>query len=54
LSNDPLPKGSKPLKGDLSGHYRLKVGSYRIIYKIEKMELTVFIAHIGHRKEVYR
>ena len=52
LANDPRPTGSKKL----SGHdkYRLRQGSYRIVYSIEDNELVVVVVKGGHRKDVYR
>jgi mRNA interferase RelE/StbE len=34
--------------------YRVRQGSYRIVYSIQDDELTVWIIKIGHRKDVYR
>ncbi|MCX5863260.1 MAG: type II toxin-antitoxin system RelE/ParE family toxin, partial [Deltaproteobacteria bacterium] len=34
--------------------YRLRVGKYRIIYKILDDGLLIVIVKIGHRKDVYR
>lgn len=42
----------EPLSGDLSGTYKLRVGSWRVIYTIEN--LTLVIRFIGHRKEIYQ
>ena len=52
LANDPRPPGSKKL----SGHdkYRIRQGTYRIVYSIEDNELTVVVVKVGHRKDVYR
>ena len=33
--------------------YRLRVGNYRVIYRIIKLELVIEIIKVGHRKEVY-
>ena len=41
----------KPMIGRLQGYYSLKVGRYRIIYKVE--DDIVVIHGIGHRKDVY-
>lgn len=43
----------KPLVGNLSGLWRLRVDKYRIIYQIKKSELIVYIIDIGHRKNIY-
>lgn len=51
LSNNPRPQGSKKLKG--RDGYRIRVGSYRIIYEIFDAELLIDIIIIGHRKNIY-
>lgn len=50
LSSDPVIFG-QPLRQSLKGHRKLRVGDYRVIYRISKDE--VIILKIGHRKEVY-
>jgi mRNA interferase RelE/StbE len=46
----------KPLKGKLKTYWKLRVGHCRVVYRIEKKRLIVFVLHIGPRKEdaVYR
>ncbi len=51
LTANPIEHG-KPLRYSLKGARRLRVGDYRVIYKIEPPH-TVLIVKIGHRKEVY-
>ena len=48
------PEVGKPLRYVLHGYLRVKVGKYRIIYRIKEKEKIVFIVAIGHRKTVYR
>ena len=48
---DPLKFG-EPLRRSLQGFRKLRVGDYRIIYKIKKEQITIL--KIGHRKEVYK
>lgn len=33
--------------------YRLRVGSYRVVFKKDGNRLTILIVRIGHRKEIY-
>ena len=47
---DPYIIG-EPLRQSLKGHRKLRVGDYRIIYRIEAND--IIILKIGHRKEVY-
>ena len=44
----------KPLKAELAGLWRYRVGSYRIICQIRNQELLVLVVSVGHRKEIYR
>ncbi len=41
----------EPLRRTLKGYWKLRVGDYRIIYKITGR--TVLVFRIGHRREVY-
>ena len=47
---DPISYGL-PLRKSLQGHRKLRVGDYRIIYRIYGKD--VIILKIGHRKDVY-
>lgn len=42
----------KPLRGWLAGMRKLRVGNWRIIYRIVDNEVRILI--IGHRSKVYR
>lgn len=33
--------------------FRLRIGSYRVVFKKEEDELIILIIRIGHRKEIY-
>jgi mRNA interferase RelE/StbE len=48
------PYQGKKLKGDLADRYSLRVGNYRIIYRIHKDRLIIFVIDIGHRRDIYR
>jgi mRNA interferase RelE/StbE len=55
LAENPeaLKNNIRRLKGDVEDLYRLRVGSYRVIFKKDGMDLTILIIRIGHRKEIY-
>ena len=53
LSTDPLPPGSEKLSGH-DDKYRVRQGTYRIVYTISDAGLVICIVKVGHRKEVYR
>lgn len=55
LSDAPYPASSgriKLLVGLEPPHFRLRVGDYRIIYRIEGNH--VLIVRVAHRREAYR
>lgn len=43
----------KKLKGDMEGCYRLRLRTYRVIYKKNLDELIILVIRVGHRKDVY-
>ena len=43
----------KKLQG-MEDCYRLRVGDYRVLYRILKTKIVIEIINIAHRKEVYR
>lgn len=47
------PELGKPLAGNLSGLWSLRIGKYKAIYQIKNNELLIFILRIGHRKNIY-
>ncbi len=53
LAKKPRPPDAKILHGQ-HGLLRVRVGDYRIIYKIKDDRLLVLIVKIGHRKDIYR
>ena len=52
LAVDPRPPGCEKLSAQ--ERYRIRQGTYRIIYSIQDDELTLWVVKIGHRKDVYR
>ncbi|MCA0339195.1 MAG: type II toxin-antitoxin system RelE/ParE family toxin [Proteobacteria bacterium] len=42
------------LAGSWSGHWKYRLGDYRIIAKLEDRIVTVTVVKIGNRREVYR
>lgn len=53
LSIEPRPNGVKKLKNTENG-YRIKVGSYRILYDIFDDILLITVVKLGHRSDVYK
>jgi len=55
LSTEPEMYG-QPLRGDLKGLWKLRVGEFRVIYEIQKEQVVVYVIKIGLRRndDVYR
>ena len=53
LAVDPRPPASKPLKG-APARWRLRVGEYRIVYRILDDAVLVLVIQIAHRSSVYK
>jgi len=54
LSGAPRPTGVKMLRGKLHPGWRVRVGDYRVLYRIDDAAGEVKIFEIGHRREIYR
>ena len=52
IANLPAIGDIKPLQGQPEV-YRLRVGSYRIIYTIQE-ELVILVMNIGNRGDIYK
>jgi mRNA interferase RelE/StbE len=52
LADNPRPKGSKKLSREEK--YRIRYGTYRILYLIEDDLLVIYVIKVAHRKDIYR
>ena len=53
LAEDARPPGSRKIS--CTEHdWRIRVGTYRIIYELNEKEKVVSILRVRHRREVYR
>ncbi|NOU10439.1 MAG: type II toxin-antitoxin system RelE/ParE family toxin, partial [Nitrospira sp.] len=50
LAENPRPHGAKKLSG--VPLYRIRVGSFRIVYEVNDAQHLVTVVTIGHRREV--
>ncbi len=53
LANEPRPAGCKKLQG-IEDTYRVRVGDYRILYRIEDTQLIIEVIRIANRKDAYK
>ncbi len=51
LTGWPTVSGAKALRHEWKGHYRIRVGDWRVIFQIIKPD--ILIVRIKHRSEVY-
>ena len=56
LAEDPTKGDIKPMQGNFSGLYRLRVGGYRVIYHITSDGRTeiLYVDEIGSRGDIYK
>jgi mRNA interferase RelE/StbE len=50
LTSAPMRYGA-PLRGTLKGYWKLRVGDYRVVFRIASREVSILA--ILHRREVY-
>jgi mRNA interferase RelE/StbE len=53
LKDNPIAPQSAKLSG-AEQLYRIRVGEYRIVFGIDKVQQQVVIHHVRHRRDVYR
>jgi len=52
LCSDPRAEGCTKLSGQ--ERYRVRQGTYRIIYEIQESELIIMVVKVAHRSVVYK
>ena len=52
LAYNSRPYGCKKLSGRPA--WRIRIGSFRVIYEIQEEKLIVLVIKIGHRREIYK
>jgi mRNA interferase RelE/StbE len=43
-----------PLRKDLKGLWKYRIGSYRVICSIEDQKIVVLVVRVGHRRNIYK
>lgn len=52
LNDNPRPFGAIKLTNEEG--YRIRIGDYRLLYRIDDKQREIFIYRIKHRKDAYR
>lgn len=52
LATNPYMQGSEKLSGNKG--YRIRIGNYRVVYRIDKASKEVTVIKVKHRREAYR
>jgi len=53
LASEPRPAGCKKLSGTTKDLWRIRIGNYRVIYRIEDEIRVVEVRDVGHRSSIY-
>ena len=53
LQDDPRPHGCVRLTG-FTDEYRIRIGDYRVRYRIDDVATQVAVIDVRHRKDIYR
>ncbi len=53
LATQPRPPGCRKLQG-YDDVFRIRIGTYRVLYGVESRRLLVLVLKIGQRKDIYR
>jgi len=54
LGTEPEPPGCKALKGQKPLVLRIRVGDWRVLYRVLRDEAIVLIVDVDHRADIYR
>lgn len=44
----------KPYKSSQNNYYRLRIGKYRFIYKIDSNEIIIYVSNADSRGDIYK
>jgi len=53
LPDDPVPHDAVRVRGELGLTYRIRVGDYRVLYRIEPEHQRILVIKIDKRGRVY-
>ena len=53
LSQNPVPQDSKTIQGDNRLTFRIRIGDYRVLYRVNHSEKRIVVVKIDKRERVY-
>jgi mRNA interferase RelE/StbE len=53
LRTNPFPQGCEKIRG-YEDYFRIRLGQYRIVYRVTTRVRIVTIVKVGHRRGIYR
>ncbi|MBX6423911.1 type II toxin-antitoxin system RelE/ParE family toxin [Thermosulfurimonas sp. F29] len=54
LGHNPFQSGVKAMVGEWRGYYRLRIGSFRVIFWLDRKARTIYVDYIGPRGDIYK
>ncbi|MBI2907756.1 MAG: type II toxin-antitoxin system RelE/ParE family toxin [Chloroflexi bacterium] len=54
LSENAEAIALEALSGEFRGSFKLRVGSYRVIYSVDKSNHSITAHAVGHRSDIYK
>jgi mRNA interferase RelE/StbE len=53
LADNPDAAGGEPLLWFAVGYFKLRIGNYRVVYRLVPERRTIYVGRVGHRSRVY-
>ena len=54
LTKDPIPHNSKRIIGENEKVFRIRVGKFRVLYRVDYENYRVVVINIDYRNRVYK
>lgn len=54
LAEDPIPHDAKRIYGTSEKLFRIRVGDFRVLYRIDYEEIIIIVVDIDSRKRIYK
>lgn len=54
LAEDPIPHDAKRIYGTSEKLFRIRVGDFRVLYRVDYEEIIIIVVDIDLRKRIYK